>query len=166
VTAYAPDTLRFRWRIAGDALSSPGNCGAVLCLPTENGLAGRDWLTGAERWRVAGHNFAQPIPDGLLLTYGADEVNHAILSERTGRVLGDVGTGQAAADPTAGTVAVFTRTRSPAGRTAIARLDPRTGELFPLGTIDSVIDGLWCQLRGERLACATTTGRLVVTAVG
>jgi outer membrane protein assembly factor BamB len=164
-TAYAPDTLRQLWQVTGDADGTPAACGAVLCLPTRNGLSGRDWATGAERWRTAGYDLGRPITGHLMLA-GSDDAGRAILDDRTGHVLSDLGAGGAAWDAAAATVVALAPTRSPPGRLTVSRIDPRTGEAFLLGVTEPVVNTLWCQLEGLRLACETPRGRLVVTDVG
>jgi outer membrane protein assembly factor BamB len=165
VTAYAPDTLRQLWQITSDTSAGPASCGAVLCLPTRNGLSGREWATGAELWRTAGYDLGRTITGHLMLA-GSEDAGRAILDDRTGRVLTGLGAGGAAWDPAASTVVALAPTRSPPGRLTVSRVDPRTGQAFLLGITEPVINSLWCQLQGLRLACETPRGRLVVTDVG
>jgi outer membrane protein assembly factor BamB len=164
VTAYTPDALRQVWQITSDTGGTPAACGAVLCLPTRTGLSGRNWATGAERWRTPGYDLGRPITGHLMLA-GSD-TGRAILDDRTGRVLTDLGAGGAAWDAAAGTVVALSPTRSPPGRLTVSRIDPSTGEEFLLGVTDPVVNSLWCQLEGVRLACETLNGRLLVTDVG
>ena len=63
-------------------------------------------------------------------------------------------------------VVTLVPTTSPPHRIAVGRLDPRTGEVFLLGTIDPVVNSFWCRLAGSRLICSTPDGRLVITDVG
>jgi hypothetical protein len=165
VTAYTPDTLQQVWQITSDTVAAPAPCGAVLCLPTRTGLSARDWATGAERWRAPGYDLGRPISGHLMLA-GSDDAGRAILDNRTGRVLTDLGAGGAAWDATAGTVVALAPTRSPPGRVTVNRIDPATGESFLLGVTEPVVNSLWCQLQGVRLVCETPNGHLVITDVG
>jgi hypothetical protein len=166
VTAYQPDTLGQRWRVRSDGASGPAPCGAVVCVPVGSGFAGHDWATGALRWQVSGHAYAEPMVGDLLLTDDGRTAGHVVLDDRTGRVVADLGAGGAVWDPASATVVALTPTQSPDGRTSVARIDPRTARVFLLGTIDRIIDSHVCRLAGRQLACATVRGRLVVTTVG
>jgi hypothetical protein len=166
VTAYQPDALTQRWAVASDGASGPAPCGAVVCVPERTGFAAHDWSTGALRWRIAGHEYAEPMVGDLLLTDGGRRAGHMVLDDRTGRVVADLGAGGAVWDRTTGTVVGLTPTQSPAGRTSVARIDPHTAEVFLLGSVDRIVDTHICQLAGPLLACATTEGRLAVTEVG
>jgi outer membrane protein assembly factor BamB len=164
VTAYTPDTLRQVWQITSDAGGTPAACGAVLCLPTRTGLSGRDWATGAERWRAPGYDLGRPITRHLMLA-GSD-TGRAILDDRTGRMLTDLGVGGAAWDAAAATVVALSPTQEPPGRMTVSRIDPSTGEEFLLGVTEPVVNSLWCQMEGVRLACETSSDHLRVTDVG
>lgn len=162
VAAYAPDTLTRRWTLTSPAGGGPAPCGAVLCVPTSSGFAARDWLTGAELWRIRGYDLGRPLVGGLLLVGGEDS-GRAIVDDRTGRLVAGLGAGGAAWNSDSGTIVTLEPTRSPPARTAVARLDPPTGEVFLLGTIDPVVNSFWCRLSGPRLACTTPRGLLTVT---
>ena len=164
-TAYAPGTLRRLWSVTAEAGAGPSACGAVLCLPTGNGLAARDWRTGAELWRVAGYDLGRPLAGHLLLV-GGEDAGRAVVDDRTGRILADLGAGGVAWAPDGGIVVTLVPTRSPPDRIAVGRLDPRTGEEFLLGTVDPVVNSFWCRVSGVRLACTTPRSRLIVTDVG
>jgi putative pyrroloquinoline-quinone binding quinoprotein len=165
VTAYDPATLRRRWTITTGTGEFPAGCGAVLCVPVRGGLSGRDWATGAERWRTAAYELGRGMFGHLVLA-GAERAGRAFLDDRTGRVLTDLNAGGAAWDAAAATVVAMAPTRSPVARLSVSRVDPRTGEAFLLGTIEPVINSLWCQLEGLRLACQSTRATLEITAVG
>jgi outer membrane protein assembly factor BamB len=165
VSAYAPDTLQRRWEFSTGTGQFPAACGAVLCVPVRNGLSGRDWATGAERWRTPDYDLGRAATGHLILA-GAEEAGRAFLDDRTGHMLTDLGSGGAAWDTTAGTVVAIAPTRSPAGRLSVSRVDPHSGEAFLLGTIEPVINSLWCELRGMRMACQTPRTTLEITDVG
>ena len=164
-TAYAPDTLRRLWSITGAPGAGPSRCGAVLCVPTTTGLAARDWRTGRELWRIVGYDLGRPLVGHLLLV-GGENAGRAVVDDRTGRILADLGAGGAAWEPEGKIVVTLVPTRSPPDRVAVGRLDPRTGEVFLLGTIDPVVNSFWCRVSGTRLACTTPRNRLIVTDVG
>jgi hypothetical protein len=103
---------------------------------------------------------------GHLVLAGAERAGRALLDDRTGRLLTDLNAGGAAWDAAAATVVAMAPTRSPVARLSVSRVDPRTGQAFLLGTIEPVINSLWCQLEGLRLACQTTRATLEITAVG
>jgi outer membrane protein assembly factor BamB len=165
VTAYDPDTLRRRWEITSDTGGFPAACGAVLCMPARDGLTGRDWSTGAPLWRTAGYTLGRTITGHLILA-GAQDAGRAILDDRTGRVVADLGAGGVAWDTSTATVVTMAPTSSPPGRLAVGRVDPGSGEAFLLGTIEPVINTLWCQLQGVRMACQTARTTLEITDVG
>lgn len=163
-TAYAPDTLRQVWSVTGAVGSGPSACGAVLCVPAANGFTARDWLTGAELWRIVGYDLGRPLVGHLLLV-GGEDAGRAVVDDRTGRFVADLGAGGAAWDPVRQIVVTLVPSVSPPGRVAVGRLDPRTGEVFLLGTIDPVINSFWCRVAGTRLVCTTPRDRLVVTEI-
>jgi outer membrane protein assembly factor BamB len=163
VTAYRTDTLTALWRVEGSAAGGPAACGAVVCLPDRSGFAGYDWATGTPRWRISGHEYAEPAVGDLLLTDGGRTQGHVVLDGRTGRVVADLESGGAVWDRRAGTIVGLTPTRSSAHRTSVSWIEPRTARTFLLGTVDRIVDSHICQLRGDRLACATSEGMLAVT---
>jgi len=168
VTAYSQSSLRRLWQI--DQPSAGGGaypCGPVLCVTNQHKLTGYDWTTGAARWRVDGQESAMELGAGLLLTQTQDPAaNQVVLDAATGRRLAELG--GTAAQPwvfDGNTLIALGSSPSAPGRTVVSKVDLRTGETFPLGTIDLVGDP-GCQLAGRLLVCGHPQGRLTVTAVG
>jgi outer membrane protein assembly factor BamB len=163
--AYDPATLQERWRVSSNGASGPAPCGAVVCLPESGGFAGYDSRTGAVRWRVAGHAYAEPMIGDLLLTDGGRTAGHVVLDDRTGAQVADLGAGGAVWDTATGVVVGLAPTQSPAGRTSVTRIDPRTAQTYLLGSIDRIVDPRICKIFGNWLACANVEGRMAVTEV-
>jgi hypothetical protein len=168
VAAYDPGGtaragLRPVWQATSDSGNAPAPCGEVVCVPTAAGLTGRDWATGAQRWRAAGYDLGRGMTGHLMLA-GSENAGRAVLDDRTGRVRFPLGQGGAAWD--AGTAVALAPTVSPPGRLAVTRLDPGDGPALLLGAIEPVINTMWCQLQDLRLACQTARSTLVVTDVG
>ncbi len=88
-----------------------------------------------------------------------------VLDDRTGNQVADLGAGGAVWDAATGSVIALTPTQSPAGRTSVTRIDPRTARTYLLGTVDRIVDPHICQTSGRWLACATVQGRLAITDV-
>lgn len=165
VAAYDPATLAPRWSVHTDGGRGPALCGAVVCVPEATGFAAYDSRTGAVRWRVAGHDYAEPMVGDLLLTDSGRTSGHVVLDDRTGVQVADLEAGGAVWDAATGSVLGLAPTRSPAGRTSVTRIDPRTAQTSLLGTVDRIVDPHICRVSGRWLACATAQGRLAVTEV-
>jgi outer membrane protein assembly factor BamB len=168
VTAYDLDTLNPRWRISGDYADGTAHaCGVVMCLDEGTAITGLDPATGEVVWRAPGWTNATAVAgENRLVADRRTDRTHGLLDSTTGALVADLGAGLPIWDYTGSRPTVLLRdTVSPSGRTAVSRVDPRTGELQPRGTIDGVgFPG--CGAVGDRLVCGTADGRLAVTAVG
>jgi outer membrane protein assembly factor BamB len=165
VTAFDPATLAQRWSVHTNGAGGPATCGAVVCVPEADGFAAYDARTGAVRWRVSGHYYAEPMIGDLMLTDGGRTSGHVVLDDRTGHQVADLGPGGAVWDAATGTVLALSPTQSPAGRTSVTRIEPATAQTYLLGTIDRIVDAHICKVSGRWLACATVSGRLAVAEV-
>jgi outer membrane protein assembly factor BamB len=165
VTAYAADTLARRWRISKASDGGASGCGPVLCIAGAAELVGYDWATGAVRWRLAGHDNANPIGQDLLVADGTAGTGHRLIDGRTGRVIADLAGALPTWDDADGLIVTVGPTRNLPRGTAVTRVDPRTGEQFLLGMIEPVAE-YGCSRYRKLLVCATLANRLTVIAVG
>ncbi|BFU42654.1 PQQ-binding-like beta-propeller repeat protein [Krasilnikovia sp. MM14-A1004] len=163
-TGYGGQPLRQRWRVRdADAVAAYG-CGPVWCMSTGAALVGRDWDTGLERWRVRSSNYTRSIGDHLLAVDGTEGSKYTVIDAQDGRTVAALD-GEPVMDDTGAAVLALSRTVSPGGRTAVGRVDLRTGETFHLGTIDGTSD-YGCRVQRNLLVCQSVHDRLTVTAVG
>ncbi|MFI5931514.1 hypothetical protein [Actinoplanes sp. NPDC051494] len=162
LTAWDTETLRERWHVDGPQVYGFYDCAPVVCVNEET-LSGRDLATGERLWQRAGNGWANTLATGVLATEdGTEDTRRTIVDARSGRVLTDLGTGTTAwSDEPADVAYALIPTREPAGRTAVSRLDGRTGAVTRLGVVDPVRE-YGCRAAGTLLACATTAGRLMV----
>lgn len=164
IAAYETDTLRELWQIQRPSPGGVVDCGSVICINSENELAGYDRDSGQPRWRVPGAANAFPLPDGRVLV-AVNETGARLVDAATGRQLADLG----AAGPVwsfgaAASPYLVAPTRQPAGFMSVIRVDHRSGEVLMRGTIVPVGGG--CQSAGSLLACVTQNEQLIVTDVG
>ena len=166
-TAYSDRSLSQLWSV--NQPSSGGgvySCGAVLCLGGGSELVAYDWETGAVRWRVQDKEYAIAVGGGLLLTENRDpSARQVLLDVESGRELANLGKGRAPVSFDDSALLMLGSSESALGRTTVTQLDPRTGETFPLGTIEAVADA-GCELTERLLLCHHAAGKITVTAVG
>ncbi len=168
-TVYRPDTLAELWTADG-ALA---DCGAVLCGTDLTGLIGYDPDTGAQRWRMADMTIAWPVGAGRIIAASELDGQFRLLDPATGRPVGPAGTGvgtwrddgrSAVNGPPAPPYAFALRGVPEApSKTAVVRLDVRTGEQSVLGAIDGT-GWTGCRTVTKYLVCLQDS-RLTVTAV-
>ena len=163
LTAYALDTLRQLWRIGDTAAVAAYPCGTVMCSIDRDTFVAYDAATGVVRWRSDGMANALPAGPGRLLVDGG--IRRALIDERTGRRVADFGEGVPVWDIDDRISYLLRITTSPPDRTSVSRVDTATGAVDLRGAIDRVTDA-GCLAAGDRLACPTVAGRLIVTAVG
>ncbi|GGM74763.1 hypothetical protein GCM10007977_090470 [Dactylosporangium sucinum] len=172
ITAYAMEPLRYLWhQLFRSAEPVPiaelaygpvvVACGPMLCVPNWRDIAVLDPATGGQLWR-------RPIQlDGagsgvLVARDRGDFMRIRVVDWRTGRDLTDLrgwGVVPTATDGTdvedvtaAGVGASHVVVQKPDGDTSqIARIDLRTGEVTPLGTVSPIPSR--CAMRGQRLSC-------------
>ncbi|RZU49945.1 putative pyrroloquinoline-quinone binding quinoprotein [Krasilnikovia cinnamomea] len=164
VTGYGGQPLRQRWRVdEPDAVAAYG-CGPVWCISTGAALIGRDWDSGLERWRAPLSHSARPFGADMLAVEGTADARYAILDAGTGRSIARLD-GEPVEDVAGTRVLTISPTVTPGGRSAVGRVDLRTGETFTLGTIDGVSD-YGCLTDRGLLVCQSVHDRLTVSAVG
>lgn len=169
-TVYRPDTLAELWQADG-ALA---DCGAVLCGPGPGGLIGYDPDTGARRWQMPAMTVAWPVRDDRIIASSELNRRSQLLDPATGRPVGPAGTGlgswlpdgRSAVDGAPAASAAFLLRGVPEApdKTAVVRLDLRTGAQLLLGTIDGS-GWIGCRNVAKYLVCRRNT-RLTVTSVG
>jgi hypothetical protein len=166
VAAFGLPSLRPRWTVDGGANARQAHlCGPVLCVSDGTATTGYDLGTGRSRWHAPDWINATPVTGGRLLTDSSRGTGQGLLDAATGTLIADLGDGYPVWDPIAGTPTFRLRdTVSPPGRSAVTRLDSRTGELWLRGSIDGV-PGKTCAAAADSLICQTTNGRLAVVAV-
>lgn len=156
LTAYDPATLSERWRLDGEPFSDAYGCSPVICVFGTAGVSGYDPATGERRWHRPGSGSVIPLGAGLLLDQTG--ASPAAVDAATGRTLVDLGVSGVIGneDGGDGPFYLLRPTRQPPGRTAVGRLDGRTGEVFWQGLVDAG-EGAGCQAAGPLMACATYT---------
>jgi outer membrane protein assembly factor BamB len=166
VAAYDLATLRPRWTVDGGTTARQAHlCGPALCVSDGSATTGYDLGTGRFRWRAEGWINAVRVTGGRLLADSTRGSGQGLLDATTGRLMANLGDGNTVWDALAGVPTFRLRdTLSPPGRTAVTRLDARTGTRWLRGMIDAV-PGKTCAAEGDRLICLTTNGRLAVTSV-
>jgi outer membrane protein assembly factor BamB len=165
VTAYALDALRPKWQVLGPPSGTASNCGSVLCVSDGVTMTAYDAETGAQLWHTPGWTWASPLSPGRLLGEYRVAASRAVLDERTGRLVADLGTGFAQWDEVNQKLIVLRFTASPAGFSTVTEVDPDTGASSLLGKVDAATEGR-CWFRDDRLVCQHLTGALTVTDVG
>jgi hypothetical protein len=167
VVAFDLATLRPRWTLDGGTAARQAHlCAPVLCVSDGTATSGYDLGTGLLRWRAAGWINAATVTGGRLLADSNLDTGQGLLDAATGILLADLGGGNPVWDTMAGTPTFRLRdTVAPPGRTAVFRLDSRTGNGGLRGSIDSV-PGKTCAAVRDLLICQTTNGQLTVVAVG
>jgi outer membrane protein assembly factor BamB len=166
-TAYSDRTLHRLWRAEQPSAGSGAYpCGAVLCMGGNGELVGYDWVTGAVRWRAPGQEYAMAASRDLLIAGGGPgSSRQTLLEAATGRRLADLGSARPPWTFDGGTLITLGYSSSAPGRTVVSQVDPDTGQIFLLGTIEAITD--WgCRLAGKLLLCHHPKGKLTVTAVG
>jgi hypothetical protein len=178
LTAYRLDTLARAWQVPGTARVNAYACGPVVCAVQPDGVEAFDPVGGALRWRVPTAQDAWPAAPGWILVNAGRSGTYALVEAATGRRITDLGPGTVAQSAD-GRAAFLLRglppVRIPAtrtsrvriipARTAVSRIDLRTGAVQIRGLIDPVSD-YGCSATVDRLACPTTTDRLVVAGIG
>jgi outer membrane protein assembly factor BamB len=167
---YRPDTLAPLWRVGGTVT----DCGAVLCGADAGGLTGHDPDTGTRRWQVPGMTVAWPLRADRIIASSELTGQFQLLDPATGTRLGTVGTGlgswrtdgRSAVDGDRATPYAFVLrgVTGAAGRTAVVRLDLRTGDPYPLGAIDGT-GWIGCRAVTGYLLCVGDS-RVTVIATG
>ncbi|GAB1642783.1 hypothetical protein KRMM14A1259_32060 [Krasilnikovia sp. MM14-A1259] len=163
-TAYGGQPLRRLWRVDDPTADAGYGCGPVWCLSSGTMLAGRDWDTGAERWRAPYGDFTRSIGDTMLAIHGGPGSRYRIVDAATGRTVAALG-GEPLSDDFGTVVLTLTPTIRPLGLTAVGRVDLRTGESFLLGAIDGATS-YGCTIEQRLLFCPSIHRRLTVTAIG
>ncbi|MFI5931515.1 PQQ-binding-like beta-propeller repeat protein [Actinoplanes sp. NPDC051494] len=169
LTVYDTETLTERWRTTR-VINAYYDCGPVMCLVDQLGLAGVDGTTGDRIWFRPGDGFGRPLSTDRILVdrpaggIGLDDLLSALVDSRTGRQLGYLDALELIREPGRPGPAylIKRRTRQPPGRSAIAELNERTGEVLMRGSIERPLD-YSCESAFDVLACVTADARLVVT---
>lgn len=166
VTAYDIDTLGDLWRTVSGPFLWIQDCGKVLCLIGHHSLSGLDPATGRTRWETPEMAVVTWTGGGrLLVSDSADPPRQYLLDAADGSRVGPGGIGQAYAAPDATDAALLLRpAASPAGHTAVSRLDLHTGETRLLGAMPTAHE-FGCDASGTYLLCRSAD-RLIVTAAG
>jgi outer membrane protein assembly factor BamB len=166
VSSYDIDTLRRLWRVEQ---SSPGGsyaCGPVVCVSDGVSMAAYDRESGALRWQLAGASGGYPLLGDRLMVDEEGGSRRALVDAATGHRIADLGAAMPVWDSLArGTPFLLTRTREPAGLTAVSNFDPGYAQVTLRGAIVPVLD-YSCQNEGALLACVTQDNHLIVTDVG
>jgi outer membrane protein assembly factor BamB len=166
ILAYRADTLERLWQVRTPTATGYGlsDCGPVICVSAEGGVEARDPATGRVRWRADGLDWARPLAGGRLLAQGRDYGRSALIDDRTGRVLQDLGSAQNVLEPEPGRLLIVGPTRSAPFGMKVSELDHR-GRLAPRAFVGLVGDQ-GCQAAGRYLACVEPGGRLIVRDLG
>lgn len=168
-TVYRPGTLTRLWQIDENLT----DCGPVLCGTDLSGLNGYDPDTGERRWRMAGMTIAWPVGADRVIASSELNGQFQLIDPATGRPVGAAGTGlgtwrddgRSAVDgePTPSSALVLRGVTDDPSRSAVVRLDVRTGDQNVLGTIGGT-GWIGCRNVAKELVCLQDT-RLGVTAV-
>jgi outer membrane protein assembly factor BamB len=166
VSSYDIDTLRRLWRVEQSSPGGSYGCGPVVCVSDGVSMAGHDRETGVLRWQLTGASGGYPLVGDRLMVDEDGGSRRALVDATTGRRLADLGAAMPVWDSLArGTPYLLTRTREPAGRTAVSSFDPGYARVTLRGAIVPVLD-YSCQNEGVLLACVTEDNQLIVTDVG
>ncbi|MEU4425956.1 PQQ-binding-like beta-propeller repeat protein [Actinoplanes sp. NPDC024001] len=165
VTAYRLDTLQQLWQKPADRYPDVHDCGALLCQTDDEILSGVDPATGERRWELPGIAFVLWSGDGRVLAGdGRDPPHYQLVDAADGRRIGPGGVGQAYPEPGAGSVLLLRPFAGAGGRTAVSRLDLRTGRVVLLGSIPPHHE-FGCDAAEGHLLCRSTD-RMVVSTTG
>lgn len=166
IAAFDLATLRPRWTVDGGADAREAHvCGPVLCVGAGAATSGYDLTTGQLRWQAPGWINAATVTGGRLLAEKAAGEGAALLDAATGTLQRDLGAGYPVWDTAVNRPKFFLRdTIKPPGRTAVFRLDERTGARQLRGSIDG-LPGKTCLAAHSRLICQTTSGQLKIVEV-
>jgi hypothetical protein len=160
-TVYRLDDLS-TFQVAGHRGLS--ECGGVLCAWDQDGFAMIDPENGRELWRGP-EIIASVMTNDRILTDQKNGVEHVLLDSRTGDELsGPVPGWVAWAWPWPDHVLLLRPTTEPIGRTAVTRLDLRTGRAVLIGSLAPMPDQQSCQTTPGHLVCIGWD-RVVVAAV-
>ncbi|WP_433381625.1 PQQ-binding-like beta-propeller repeat protein [Actinoplanes sp. CA-142083] len=166
VRAFDLATLRPSWSVDGGATAREAHlCGGVMCLSDGTATSAFDLDSGRLRWRAPGWIHADTVTGGRLLAERALSTGEGLLDAATGALVADLGSVYPVWDAAAGTPTFLLRdTVRPPGRTAVLRLDSRSGSRRLQGSIEG-LPVKPCVAVQDRLICKTTTGMLTVVAV-
>ncbi|MEU4559605.1 PQQ-binding-like beta-propeller repeat protein [Actinoplanes sp. NPDC023936] len=140
------------------------DCGGVICAFGRSGLAALDPADGRELWRGP-EIFGSVMTNDRILTEHRDGAEHVLLESRTGRPLSGTVHGYIArAQRWRDEVLLLRPTSDPIGRTAVTRLDLRTGRTSLLGSLEPMPDQQSCLTTPGYLMC-TGWDRIVVASV-
>jgi outer membrane protein assembly factor BamB len=165
LTAYELGTLRQAWRVAGAARVSAYTCAPVVCSVQPDSVEAFDPRTGRTLWRAAAMQNAWPISPGWLVVNDGALDTYALVEAATGRRISGLRRGTPVQNADGTGTYLLQRTREPANRTAVSRIDLATGAVALRGTIDWIND-YGCSATADRLVCPTVPGRLIVAGVG
>ncbi|MGX6605712.1 hypothetical protein ACWKSP_26800 [Micromonosporaceae bacterium Da 78-11] len=152
-TAYRLDTMAEVWRAAGTH-SVAFDCGSVVCLTDNTGLAGYDPQSFRKLWTLPGVVAARLAgPDRLLVGDTGEDTVQTLVDVTTGELVGEPIQGNAAWDSRPdGALIVLHSTESPPGRTSVNRWDLATGTPRLLGSMDQ-LPSFRCESVPHFLAC-------------
>jgi hypothetical protein len=165
-TIYDPVTLRPLWRT-----SYVQPCGELMCSIDDKGVSGLDPATGRVVWNAYGMQNMQPYGDDRVLLSTAGELPTVQLADsRTGDLLGEPSTGQAAYGSGAdtghdGRLLLTRPSKQPIGQLVVTEIRLADGTHRDLGTIGSFTELRPCLTTPGYLACFRPDG-LHVMAVG
>lgn len=150
--AYRLDTLR-PMPLTGSDHTSSSPCGSVTCAADDDGFVVLDPATGRELWR-ADELFPSVVTADRILTGEAGNADHVLLDSRTGRRLTGTLHGWLVSQTTYDDSLLLLRpTNTPLGRTAVVRVDLRTGRTHVLGSVEPMPDQQSCQSTPGYLVC-------------
>jgi hypothetical protein len=165
LTAYALDTLAQAWRQEDAARVSAYPCGPVICSLENDNFAAYDIVTGLTRWRAVGVQDAVPVGSGrMLIADGAPDA-YVLVDQLTGARIASLGLGTPTWDYSRRTFYLLRHAHSPAGMTAISRVNPVTGAVSLRGAIRTFAD-FGCDFTADKAICPTTAGRMVISRIG
>ncbi|WP_433827081.1 PQQ-binding-like beta-propeller repeat protein [Actinoplanes sp. CA-015351] len=140
------------------------NCGTIICSWGQGGFLALDPANGRELWRSP-EIIASVVTDDRLLTDQQTGSEHTLLDSRTGRALsGSVHGWVAWADRWDDEILLLRPSAEPIGRTAVTRIDLRTGRTDLLGSLEPLPDQQSCRTTPGYLIC-TGWDRVIVAAV-
>ena len=160
ILAYRADTLERLWQVRSPTGYGMFDCGPVICVGSESGVAAHDPATGRLIWRADGIDWARPLTGGRLLGQSREYGRSVLIDDRTGRVLQDLGPAQNVLEPEPGRLLIIGHTRTAPYGTKLSELDDR-GRLVPRAFIGLISDQ-GCQAAGRYLACVAPGGELAV----
>lgn len=170
VAVHRLDTLERLWQRGGAEHLAALDCGPMICVATVSGsFEAVDRETGTVRWTAVGYPnaFVDSGPGVILVTDPGAGVHPrtTLLEAATGRRLGSSASGWPAVWAEDAGFVLFSNTMSSdLTRSALTRLDLRTGRVTVLGSLPLVGAGR-CDGEGRHLACHSS-GRMRITAIG